>query len=158
MSFTPPNHARALFLALFFTWLYIASVTWWHVAAREPLDLFSLAGGSLSVGVLVYGASVIHRLFWANLLPFSYNVVGSVWGLPVALVWILNLLGGAIVGVSLLIIVWAWFHANRDKLSLESSLPLAFVLATPLGVHTLIKYVFGVDVFATFVSSIFNLL
>ena len=133
-------------------------MTWWHVAAREPLDLFSLAGGSLSVGVLVYGASVIHRLFWANLLPFSYNVVGSVWGLPVALVWILHLLGGLIIGVSLLIIVWAWFHANREKLSLESSLPLAFVLATPLAVHQLIELFFGVDVFAAFVTSVFSIL
>ena len=158
MSFTPPNHVRALFQALFFTWLYIVSVAWWHAAANEPLDVVSLAGGSLSVGVLVYGASVIHRLFWANLLPLSYNVAGSIWGIPLALAWMLNVLGGLIVGVSLLIIVWAWFHANRDKLSLQSSMPLAFMLASPLAIHELLRLLFGIDVFATFVNSILRIL
>ncbi len=88
----------------------------------------------------------------------SYNIVGSIWGLPLALVWILNLLGGLIIGVSLLIILWAWFHANRDKLSLQSSLPLAFFLASPLAVHELLRLFFDIDVFATFVNSILRIL
>ncbi len=103
MSFTPPNNARALSLALFFTWLYIACVLWWHVASREQLDVLSLVGGSMSVGILVYGASVIHRMFLANLLPFGYNLFGTIWGIPVALVWILHILAGVIVVVSLVL-------------------------------------------------------
>ena len=163
MSFTPPNHARALSLALFFTWLYIACVLWWHVASREQLDVLSLVGGSMSVGIqmggsmsvgiLVYGASVIHRMFLANLLPFGYNLFGTIWGIPVALVWILHILAGVIVVVSLAVIVWAWFHAHREKFNLETSLPMALVLATPIVTYELIRVVFGVDVFANFVGA-----
>ena len=87
-----------------------------------------------------------------------YNIAGSIWGIPLALLWMLNVLGGLIVGVSLLIIVWAWFHANRDKLSLQSSMPLAFILASPLAIHELLRLLFGIDVFATFVNSILRIL
>jgi len=82
MPFTPPNHARALFYSLFFAWLYIASVLWWHAATLQPLDPLSLAEGSLDLGVLVYGVIVVHRLFWVNLFPFSYQVSGTFLGAP----------------------------------------------------------------------------
>ncbi|MFH1572197.1 MAG: hypothetical protein ABIL09_29675, partial [Gemmatimonadota bacterium] len=108
MSFSPPNHTRASFLALFFTWLYLASVLWYHGATRQSVDLLSLAEGSVSVGVLVYGITAVHRLFWANLLPFTYHVGGTLWSLPTVLTLVLHGLALAILLGSLAIVAWAW--------------------------------------------------
>ena len=124
MSFSPPNHARALFLALFFTWLYIASVVWWHVSTRQHLEILSLVGGSLSIGILVYGSMVIHRAFLANLFPLGFNLFGSVWSVPIAVVWALHIFAGFIIVGSLLIIAWAWFHTYRDRFKIESGMRL----------------------------------
>ena len=158
MSLTPPNHARALFLALFYTWLYVAMVVAWHMVTRTPLDVLSLAGGSLSVGALVYGVTVIHRAFWANLLPFSYNVGSSLWAMPTAVGWAFSIIGGLIIFVSLILILWAWYHAHRDELTIESSLPVALLLGTPLVVYELLRHLFGIEIFGTLITGLFRLL
>ena len=158
MSFTPPNHARALVMALFFTWLYIASMLWWHLATRESVEVLTLAGGSISIAVLVYGTTVFHRLFLANVLPFAYNLGGSIWGVPVALVWLLHVVCGLILVGSLAVLVWAWFHARRNSINLKESLPFALVLATPLLIYELIRTLYDVDIFQLAVTGLMGLL
>ena len=123
---------------------------------RQPLDILSLVGGSMSVGILIYGSMVIHRVFLANLFPLGFNLFGSIWSLPLALVWTLHIFAGLIVVSSLLIIAWAWFHAHRDRFKVESGMPIAIALATPLIAHELMRIVFGVGVFDTFVETLFS--
>ena len=78
MSFTPPNHARALFWGLSCTWLYIASVVWFCVLTVHPIDPISLATGGVSAGLLVYGATVIHRAMVVNAVPLGFSFYDGV--------------------------------------------------------------------------------
>jgi len=157
MSFTPPNHARALFLSLFFIWLYIASVMWWHAVTVQRLDLLNLAESSLDLGVLVYGVIVVHRLFWINLLPFSFHVSDTFWGLPAAGLGLLHGLAVLVLLGSLLILLWAWYHARRDRFTLQSGLSFALLLATPLVVYELARSTVGIDIFETLVAVVMHL-
>ena len=111
----------------------------------------------MSIGILVYGSMVIHRAFLANLFPLGFNLFGSVWSVPMAVVWALHIFAGFIVVGSLLIIAWAWFHTYRDRFKIESGMPIALVLATPLLAHGLMRAVFGTDVFDTFVGALFSI-
>ncbi|MFH1567945.1 MAG: hypothetical protein ABIL09_08075, partial [Gemmatimonadota bacterium] len=157
VSFSPPNHTRASFLALFFTWLYLGSVLWYHGATRQSVDLLSLAEGSVSVGVLVYGIAAVHRLFWVNLLPFTYHVGGTLWSLPTVLTLVIHGLALAILLGSLAIVAWAWYHAHRARLSFWRGLPTAFLLATPLLVYEVMRQVAGIDIFERLVAAALRL-
>ena len=158
MSFTPPNHARASLLALFFTWLYIGSVLWYHAATRQGVDLLSLAEGSVCVGVLVYGITAVHRLFWANLLPFTYHVTDTLWSLPGGVVWALHGVSLSILLGSLAIVAWGWFHAHRSQFSFWRGLPTALLLATPLLVYEMLRQAVGIDIFERLVVAILQFL
>ncbi len=158
MSFTPPNHARASLLALFFTWLYIGSVLWFHAATRQNVDLLSLAEGSLGVGVLVYGITAVHRLFWVNLLPFSFHVTHALWPVPVSLAWLLHGASLVVLLASLAIVAWGWYHAHRARFSFWQGLPTAFLLATPLLVYELLRQTVGIDIFERLVASLLELI
>ena len=157
MSFTPPNHSRASLLALFFTWLYIGSVLWYHAATRQSVDQLILAEGSIGVGVLVYGITAVHRLFWANLLPFSYHITTTLWSLPDALVWVLHGVALIILLASLAIVAWAWYHAHRAQFSFWRGLPSAFLLAVPMLVYELTRRTTDVDIFERLVTAVLQL-
>lgn len=158
MSFTPPNHARASLLALFFTWLYIGSVLWYHAATRQGVDLLTLAEGSIGVGVLVYGITAVHRLFWANLFPFFYHISDTLWPIPDGLVWVLHGASLLILLGSLAIVAWGWYHAHRAELSFWRGLPTAALLATPLLVYELLRQAVGIDIFERLVAALLQLI
>lgn len=158
MSFTPPNHARALLLGLFFIWLHIVSVLWWHAATMQRVNLLSLAEGSLDIGVLVYGVVVVHRLFWVNLFPISYHAAQTFWTMPAAGQWVLHGMAVLILVGSLLLLLWGWYHAHRDRFALEIGLPIALILAAPLLVQELARRLVGIDLFQTLVAAVLQLL
>lgn len=131
---------------------------WYSAATRQRVDLLSLAEGGIGVGVLVYGITAVHRLFWANLLPFSYHVSGTLWSLPGSLTWVLHGLALAILLVSLAIVAWGWFHVHRAQLSFWRGLPTAFLLATPLLVYEFTRQAAGIDIFERLVATLLQFL
>lgn len=158
MSFTPPNHARALFWGLSCTWLYIASVVWFCVLTVHPIDPISLATGGVSAGLLVYGATVIHRAMVVNAVPLGFSFYDGVWGLAGGAAAMLQIAASLVLLFSCLAIVWTIYHSHRDKLTLERGLPIAFLLALPLLIHELSRQLLGVNVYEAIFGGLMGLL
>ncbi len=115
MSFTSPNHARALFWGLFATWLYAASVVWYAVITSHRLDPLSLGLGSISLGMLVYGTAVVHRAFAINALPFGATAFGLFGDPPAAVMAIVQIGSSAVLVLSSLVIAWVVYHAQESR-------------------------------------------
>ncbi|MBT4499694.1 MAG: hypothetical protein HOC74_18350 [Gemmatimonadetes bacterium] len=154
MSFNPPNHARALSLALFFTWLYIGSALWYDALTTQSVDLFALVEGTLGVGLLTYGTLVVHRLFFLNGLPLVYRLCGAVWNLPATLDLLFHGASVIIILGSLLVVFWVFYHARRDSITVRVGMQLAFLFAVPILLYEMSRRVWGLDVF-DFVVDIF---
>jgi hypothetical protein len=157
VSFTAPNHARVLSWSLSSTWLYIASVIWVCVLTRHPVDPVSLAAGGVSIGLLVYDATIVHRALLANILPLGFSFYSGVWGMSGDLATVLRIAGLSVLAVSCLVILWTVYHTHRDKLTLERGLPIAFLLALPLVVHQLAGYLLGIDIYDAVFSELLGL-
>ena len=106
---------------------------------------------------MVYGVVVVHRLFWINLLPFSLHLSGTFWGLPTGGLGLLHGLALLVLLGSVLILLWAWYHARRDRFTVESGLSFALLLATPLVVYELARSMVGIDIFETLVAAVLYL-
>lgn len=157
MSFTSPNHARALFWGLFATWLYAASVVWYAVITSHRLDPLSLGLGSISLGMLVYGTAVVHRAFAINALPFGATAFGLFGDLPAAVMTVVQIGSSAVLVLSSLVIAWVVYHAQREQASIGRSLPLAFALGLPILLYELGRRLLGIDFFDALASAIFRL-
>ncbi|MFC1526387.1 hypothetical protein ACFL6X_06210 [Candidatus Latescibacterota bacterium] len=156
MSLRPPDHSRGLFYALFFTWLYLGSALWYCVAALRPPDLLALAEGCLGVGVLVYGITTVHRLFWIDALPALHGAGVNLLGLSLPGAAFLHGLGLAILVVSFVLIAWARYHAEPEKWSLERSLVAAVILASPICLYEFLRASVGMDIFDFLVGLVFS--
>ena len=139
-------------------WLYLGSVFWYDVATRQPVDLLSLAEGTVSVGILVYGITAVHRLFWANLLPGFYHTVGTLRPVPGVVAWVFHAVALSILLVSIAVVLWGWFHAHREDFSLRRHFPTAFLLAAPLVTYELLRSTTGVDIFEVLVAAFLRIL
>ena len=157
MSFTAPNHARGLTWSLSCTWLYIASVTWYCVLTQHPVDPVSLATGGVSIGLLIYGATIVHRALLANIFPLGFSFYSGVWGMSGSLATLLQIAGLLVLLLSSVVILWTVYHSHRDKLTLEKGLPVAFLLALPLVVHQLAGHLLGIDIYDAVFSGLLGL-
>jgi len=154
MSFNPPNHARALSLALFFTWLYIGSALWYYAVTVQRVDLLALVEGTVGVGLLTYGTLVVHRLFFLNGLPLVYRLCSVAWDLPATLNLLLHGASVIVLLGSLLVVFWVFYHARRDSITVRVGMQLAFLFAVPILLYEMSRRVWGLDVF-DFVVDIF---
>ena len=156
MSFTGPNHVRALFWGLFSTWLYAASVVWFCAAVSREIDPISLALGSISLGMIVYGTTVIHRWFIVNTVPFGATTFDLFGDAGSSLELAIHISGSLIIFASCLVVLWIVYHAHRDRFHPARSLPLAFALGLPILVYELSSNLFGIDIYDSVVSVIFG--
>ncbi len=156
MSFTGPNHARALFWGLFSTWLYASSVVWVCAAISKAIDPISLALGSISLGMLVYGAAVIHRGFVMNALPFGATTFDLFAGASRGTEMAIQISGSLIILASSVVVLWVVYHSYRDHITPGRSLPVAFTLGLPILLYEASRHLFGIDIYDTFVSVIFG--
>jgi hypothetical protein len=155
VSLRPPDHARGLFYALFFTWLYLGSTLWYCAATLRSPDLLATAEGGLGMALLVYGVTTVHRLFWINALPALHGVGVNLLGRPLPVSGLLHGLGLFILALSLALIAWTRFHAAPEKWNLERSLATAALLAFPICLYELLRLSLGVDIFDLIVGLVF---
>lgn len=156
VSFTPPNHARALTLALFFGWLYLGSVAWYHGVTVRPLDLVGLVEGALSTGILVYGTLVVHRAFALNGLPVAWRLADMIWILPPAVAPVVHGVGLVIVLSSGAVLLWVFYHSRREQFTLGNGLQLAFAFSLPILLYETARRLWGLDVFDFLVEIVYR--
>ena len=118
MSFTAPDHPRALFYSLFATSLYTTSAVWFGVIARRPIDPVVLTETVLGLTFLVYGVIAIHRLFWVNTVPLLHGGYGSFLADGSGSSWIAFLIPATIIGMSSILFGWALYHSVRIRFRL----------------------------------------
>ena len=157
MSFTAPNHARALFWGLFATWLYVASVVWFCAFTARGVDPISMALGSVSLGMLVYGTAVVHRVFLVNAVPFGATTFDLFGDAPRIVEAAVQIGSSAVLLVSSLAIGWVVYHAYRERVTLGRSLPLAFTLGLPILLYETSRHLLGIDIYESVVSALLML-
>jgi hypothetical protein len=156
MSLRPPDHARGLFYALFFTWLYLGCTIWYCAATLQPPDLLATAEGGVGVSLLVYGVTTVHRLFWLDALPALHGVGVNLLGGPLPASAVFHGLGISVLVLSLALVAWARFHAAPERWNLERSLTAAALLAFPICLYELLRLSFGIDIFDLLVDLAFS--
>lgn len=147
MSFTAPDHRRALFYSLFATSLYATSAVWFGAIARRPIDLVVLTETVLGLTFLVYGIIAIHRFFWVNAVPLLHGGYGSFLADGSGTSWVGFVVPAAIIGVSSILFGWALYHSIRIRFRLAPLLKVPVILAAPLLLHELLRHVAGIDMF-----------
>ena len=131
---------------------------WYCVLTFRPVDPLALATGGVSVGLLVYGAAVVHRAMLVNLFPLGFSFYDGVWGLSGAAAAALQIAGSCVLFVSSLVILWTVYHSNRDRWSLEKGLPIAFLLALPMVTYELARHFLGIDVYDAILGTLLGAL
>ena len=147
MSFTAPDHPRALFYSLFATSLYTTSAVWFGVITRRPIDPVVLTETALGTTFLVYGVIAIHRLFWVNAVPLLHGGYGSFLTDGSGTSWVAFVIPVAIIGVSSILFGWALYHSVRIRFRLAPLLKVPVILAAPLILHELLRHAAGIDIF-----------
>ena len=140
MSFTAPDHPRALFYSLFATSLYATSAVWFGVIARRTIDPVVLAETVLGMTFLVYGVIAVHRLFWLNVVPLLHGGYGSFLADGTGSSWAGFLIPAAIIGGSSILFAWALYHSVRIRFRLAPLLKVPVILAAPLIFHAVVGF------------------